>query len=139
MEREISRAVYQYLLSKVPCGHVTHYLAISDYVSKIFNERILSCNGVIRVHTPNEWDLLLDKIPFHREVSISGRLARGTDEDVKKLIAEGHTIVPYSKTNDSPKIKNVKRVWFDFDKEANIDPNILHDIDRKMSCVDYLL
>lgn len=138
MEREISRAVYQYLLAQVPCGRVTHYEAICDYVSSVFGEPIYDCNGMIRVHNSAEWDILLAKVPFHREVSLSGMLSRGTDEDVKKLIAEGHTIVPYSKTNNSPKIKNVKNVWFDFDKEANVDPNILRYIDRKMSCVEYL-
>ncbi len=56
----------------------------------------------------------------------------------EKLREEGHTIVPYSRRNDSPKVENARNFWFDFDKEANVDPNILYDIDRKMSCVEYL-
>ena len=54
MEKEISCAIYQYLLSKVPCGRVTHYLAICDYVSKIGGEPIYDCNGMIRPHNSLE-------------------------------------------------------------------------------------
>ena len=137
MEREVSQAVYQYLLSLVPYGKLTHYEAISNYVAKLYGEKILSCNGLMRFHSPAEWDILLKYVPRHREVSSSGMLLH--TYQAEKLREEGHTIVPYSRRNDSPKVENARNFWFDFDKEANVDPNILYDIDRKMSCVEYLL
>ena len=46
--------------------------------------------------------------------------------------------MPYSKTNDTPKAKNAKKVWFDFEKEANVEPKVLKEIDRKMSCIEFI-
>ena len=34
----------------------------------------MSCNGLMRFHTPAEWDILLKYIPRYREVSSSGML-----------------------------------------------------------------
>ena len=90
----------------------------------------------MRFHSPAEWDILLKYVPRHREVSSSGMLLH--TYQAEKLREEGHTIVPYSRRNDSPKVENARNFWFDFEKEAAVDPNILYDIDRKMSCVEYL-
>ena len=76
----------------------------------------------MRFHSPAEWDILLKYVPRHREVSSSGMLLH--TYQAEKLREEGHRIVPYSRRNDSPKVENARNFWFDFDKEANVDPNI---------------
>ena len=51
--------------------------------------------------------------------------------------AEGHTLVPYSKSNPSLKVKDFKNHLFDF-SEAQIDLSVISEINRKMDPSEYL-
>lgn len=122
----LSEIVYFYLLTFVPKGRLTRREDIEKFLQKKFDIPRIEFERPINLDM-EYWIKFIDNVPMHRVVSSYGYIESG---DTKKLISEGFEL-EQKIANRNPKIKDYKRLLFNFDKETNISLETLKKIDRE--------
>lgn len=122
----LSEVVYFYMLSLVPKGRLTRREDIEKYLAEKYGVYHVEFERPVKFDI-DYWCDLVNKIPFHREVSSYGY----TDEiNCNKLSKEGFEF-DISKTptgRTKIKVKEYKKYLVNFKNDIQIDINILNRI-----------
>ncbi len=123
---KLSEIVYYYMITLVPFGRLTRYEDICNFIAKKFNVGNVEFERPFNLN--NEyWYKFIDNVPFHRVVSAYGYTSHNF---IDKLIDENFIFEQTNESNRGPKVKDYKKYLFDFEKEAQINTEILNRINN---------
>lgn len=122
----LSEIVYFYMLSLVGNGKLTRRDDIEKYLAESFEVQCIEFERPINFDS-SYWYKLIDKTPFHREVSSYGYT---NEVHRSKLLQEGFELVESKTTKGRTKIKvkDYKKYLIDFKREVKVDLDMLKRI-----------
>lgn len=122
----LSEAVYFYMLSIVPEGMLTRRADIEKYLAEKFEVDFIEFERAVNLDN-NYWYNLIDKTPFHREVSAYGYT---NEVNYIQLSKEGFSFdISKTMTGKSKiKVKEYKKHLIDFCRNVQINIDVIKRI-----------